>query len=626
MAPSAINDLASNGGNGQLQLGVPSGRPIRIAGCSGGVYDRKRAMEDMAKNEDVDVITGDWMSECNMTLRGSDKRDRLAQRKMATGSTEVAKGYEPYFLEEVDPAIPWLAKKGTKLAVNAGASDVHGLAEAVKELIKKHGVDLKVGEPFLNLPANKSIQEWGYDPVCAQCYLGGTGIAECFRAGADIVLCGRVADASPTVGAAMWWYGWNREEHLTELANALMVGHIIECSTYATGGYYSGFKDLGVNDLDMGYPIASIEESGESVITMEQGRDGLVNTATIASQLLYEIQGPLYYNSDVTASIEDVKLEQVGKNAVRVSGIKGLPAPATTKVGITAKGGWQAEFHFYLTGIDIPEKAAMIERQTKARMGKYLDKFSCLKFMIAGEVPENPDSQESATVDMRIFAQTRDDELLSGSSFVDSDRGSFARFCIENLLQSYPGGTMAPDMRTAVGRPFFEYWVSLMPQSFVEETAHLPDGTIKNIPPPTLTKEYPREQPSYPETTDPADLSSFGPTTRGPLGWIVMGRSGDKSSNANLGLFVRNEDEWDWLRTVLSTAKLRELLGKDDVGRQIDRCEMANIRAVHFLLKDHLDRGFNSTSSFDSLGKNLCEYIRSRHVDIPNKFLERGKV
>lgn len=99
----------------------------------------------MAKNENVDVITGDWMSEANMTLRGSDKRDRLANREMSTGSALVAKGYEPYFLEEVDPAIPWLAEKGTKLAVNAGASDVHGLAVAVKELIKKHGVDLKVG-------------------------------------------------------------------------------------------------------------------------------------------------------------------------------------------------------------------------------------------------------------------------------------------------------------------------------------------------------------------------------------------------------------------------------------------------------------------------------------------------
>ena len=269
----------------------------------------------------------------------------------------------------------------------------------------------------------------------------------------------------------------------------------------------------------------------------------------------------------------------------------------------------------------------MIERQTKARMGdKYLSKFSCLKFMIAGAVPENPQSQEEATVDLRIFAQTRDPELLAGNSFVDSDRGSFARFCIENLLQSYPGGTMAPDMRTAVGRPFFEYWVSLMPQSFVDETAHLPDGTVKKIPPPAKTQEFPREQPSQAETSNPIDLSSLGPTTRGPLGWIVMGRSGDKSSNANLGLFVRHEDEWDWLRTVLSTANLRQMLGKDDVGRQIDRCEMPNIRAVHFLLKDHLDRGFNSTSSFDSLGKNLCEYIRCKYVDIPNRFLERGKV
>lgn len=109
-----------------------------------GVYDRKRAIHDLAKNEDVDVITGDWMSECNMTLRGSDKRDRLANAAMKSGS-EVAKGYEPYFLDELDYAMPWLAKNKVKLAVNAGASDVHGLAEEVKALMKKHGVDLKIG-------------------------------------------------------------------------------------------------------------------------------------------------------------------------------------------------------------------------------------------------------------------------------------------------------------------------------------------------------------------------------------------------------------------------------------------------------------------------------------------------
>ena len=268
----------------------------------------------------------------------------------------------------------------------------------------------------------------------------------------------------------------------------------------------------------------------------------------------------------------------------------------------------------------------MIERQTIATMGPEIHKkFSCLNFSIAGTVPTDPQSQDEATVDLRIFAQSRDPDILSATALVDSDRASFARYCIENLLQGYPGSTMAPDMRQAIGRPFFEYWVSLMPQSFVEEAAHLPDGTVVKIPTPTVTKTYPREQPSY-NTRNPVDLASFGPTTRAPLGYVVLGRSGDKSSNANLGLFVRRDDEWDWLRSLLTVEKIRELLGKDDKGRQIDRCEMANIRAVHFLLKDHLDRGFNATSGYDSLGKNLCEYIRAKWVDVPDEFLARGRV
>lgn len=317
----------------------------------------------MARNEDVDVITGDWMSEANMTLRGSDKRDRLAGRgAMSTGSSLVAKGYEPYFLEELAPAVPHLARRGVKLAVNAGASDVHGLAAAVASMLASHGsgsaagrlrigvvdgddvtdavLDLyRRGEPLPSLPTDQSIQDWGHEPVCAQCYLGGTGIAECFRGGADIVLCGRVADASLALGAAMWWHGWDRGRDLDACAGALMAGHVIECSTYATGGYYSGFKALAAEggDLDLGYPIAAVESDGTAVFTMERGRDGLVSVDTVASQLLYEIQGPLYYNSDVTASIEDVRLERVGKDAVRMSGIKGLPAPSTTKGKIKSK-------------------------------------------------------------------------------------------------------------------------------------------------------------------------------------------------------------------------------------------------------------------------------------------------
>ncbi|KAK6384722.1 hypothetical protein LTS17_002285 [Exophiala oligosperma] len=611
-------------------------RPVRIAGASGGVYDRKRAIHDLAKNEELDFIVGDWMSEASMTLRGADRYGK-------NEGSLVGKGYEPYFLEQLEPALPDLAKKGIKLCVNAGGSDVEGLASAVQDLIKQHGINLSVGyvdgdditetvfdlikngQKFVNLSTGESLNDWGLEPICAQCYLGGSGIAAVFSAGADIVICGRVADASVCVGPAMYWHGWTRD-NLDELGGTLMIGHIIECSTYATGGYFSGFKQLGVDDTDMGYPIAHIDHKGEAIITMERGRDGLVSPETITSQLLYEIQGLNYYNSDVTANIESIRVKSVGKNEVKVSGVKGLPPPSTTRVGITAKGGYQAEFHFYLTGLDIQEKFEMVKRQTLAAMGGNVKKFSCLSFTMAGVVAEDPQSQDEATVDMRIFAQSRTPEILSAGGLVESDRGSFARYCVENLLQGYPGSTMAIDMRQAIGKPFFEYFPTLINQKLVKELAHFPNGESVRIEPPLLTKEYPPGQQQSSDTRSPADLTQFGPTKPAPLGYIAYGRSGDKSSNCNVGIFVRRDDEWDWLRTILTTEKMKQLLAKDYKGGRIERCEMPGIRAVHFHLVDHLERGYTATSGYDCLGKNCCEYIRVKILDIPVRFLERGRV
>lgn len=201
---------------------------------------------------------------------------------------------------------------------------------------------------------------------------------------------------------------------------------------------------------------------------------------------------------------------------------------------------------------------------------------------------------------------------------------------MENFLQSCPGASIVPDQRQSAAKGIYEYWVALLPQSVVNHRTRLEwsDETI-DIPPPTESATYPRQQQSY-ETKDPIDLSisnAFGPTTRGPLGWVVLGRSGDKASDANVGFFVRHDDEWDWLRNLLTVDKIKQLLGpKEYLGHGIDRFEMPNIRSVHFLIHDHLDRGFNCGSTLDGLGKNLCEYLRSRHVDIPDRFLARGRV
>jgi hypothetical protein len=144
--------------------------------------------------------------------------------------------------------------------------------------------------------------------------------------------------------------------------------------------------------------------------------------------------------------------------------------------------------------------------------------------------------------------------------------------------------------------------------------------------PPPSTQTYPRQQNSY-ETKDPVDLSTFGETVHAPLGYIVLGRGGDKASDCNNGFFVRHDDEWDWLRSFLTIEKIKELLGPEEFkGKPIDRFEIPHLRAVHFLLHDHLDRGFNSCSTYDTLGKNCMEYLRAKTVDLPKKFLDRGRV
>ncbi|CAK7206159.1 hypothetical protein SEUCBS139899_008944 [Sporothrix eucalyptigena] len=616
-------------------------RGIRIAGCSGGFTDRQRAIGDIAKNCDVDCIIGDWLSECTMTLHGAQKIENEKLKAEGRLPENVQGLYDPSFMENLEPALPYLKSKNIKLAVNAGASDTELLAQVVLKEVQRQGLDLKVawvagdevtdtvkrlydaGEDFVGLMTGKPLREWGHDIVCAQCYLGGAGVAEALRQGADIVICGRVADAATTVGAAMWWHNWDREADLDPLAGSLIAGHLIECSSYVCGGYYSGFKNLLESCENIGFPIAEIMPDGTSIITKEANTDGEVSVGTVESQLLYEIQGPLYYGSDVTAHIEGIKMEQLGKDKVLVTGVKGLPAPSTTKVGITAFGGYQAEFHIFICGLDLEAKAEWTEKQIRHSIGKNIDQFSCLSFQLNGYTMENPRSIESSTVDFRIFAQTKNKKLMDSASV---DVPGLNRWCLENFLQSCPGATLGNDMRQSEGKPFYEYFVTLLLQKEVKHQARLlwSDSVIDIPVQQNVRTDYPRDQKSY-ETTNPVPLDSFGPTTRGPLGWIVGCRSGDKASDANVGFYVRHDDEWDWLRSILTIDKIKQLLEKSDKGKKIERFELPGIRAVHFLLLDHLDRGYNSTSELDYLGKNIGEYLRAKYVDLPNKFLNRGR-
>ncbi|KAK3116448.1 hypothetical protein LTR53_003174 [Teratosphaeriaceae sp. CCFEE 6253] len=617
-------------------------RPLRVAGSSGGFTDRQRAILSLA-HCDVDVIVGDWMSECTMSWHGAAKAEFASK---GVSDAERAGLYDPSFMANLTPALGVLQEKGIKLAVNAGASDTEKLAKVVVKAIEEQGLSLKVawiegdevmdavnkllakGEKFENICFGGELKDWGFEPLAAQCYLGGAGIAEALRQGADIVICGRVADAAPTVGAAMWWHGWNRETDFDRVAGALMAGHLIECSSYVCGGYYSGFKALFDGCENIGFPIAEIQLDGSFYMEKEADTGGEISVGTCASQLLYEIQGPRYYGSDVVALLEDIKMTQVGKDKVYVEGIRGKPPPTTTKVGITAKGGWQAEFHYLLCGLDLEQKAEWTERQVRYSMGKNAERFSVLKFSLNGYSPADPQNQDVATADFRVFVQTKDRSLVVRDSM---EVPGFNRWCMENFLQSCPGATIENDIRQSAGKEFYEYWAALLPQSEVKHRVRLmwAGGKAIDVSVPKCVEEYgykrEERQWSY-ETKTPVALESFGPTTWAPLGWVVLGRSGDKASDANIGFFTRHDDEYEWLCSLLTIPKMKQLLGPEYNGKGVDRFEIRGIKAVHFLLHDHLDRSYNASSTYDGLGKNVCEYLRAKHVDVPNKFIRRGRV
>ena len=478
-----------------------------------------------------------------MSWHGAAKSEMT---KKGVSDEERAGLFDPSFMANLTPALPTLEKKGIKLAVNAGASDTEKLAKVVVKAVKDAGLNLKVawiegddvmqavnkllanGEKFENICFGGELKDWGFEPVAAQCYLGGAGIAEAFRQGADIIICGRVSDAAPTLGASMWWHGWDREKDFDQIAGSLIAGHLIECSSYVCGGYYSGFKNLFDGCENLGFPIAEIQADGKFYMEKEPGTGGEMSVGTCSSQLLYEIQGPQYFGSDVVAVLEDIKMTQVDKDKVLVEGVKGNPPPTTTRVGITSKGGYQAEFHYLLCGIDLEQKAEWTERQIRKSMGPENEKkLSLLKFSLNGYSPEDPWSQDVSTVDLRIFVQTKDRSLVVKDGI---DVPGFNRWCLENFLQSCPGATIENDIRQSAGKEFFEYWAALLPQSEVKHKINVMWTNEQiDVPVANAVKTYTERQWSY-ETKSPVPLEKFGPTTRGPMGWTVLGRSGDKAS------------------------------------------------------------------------------------------------
>jgi hypothetical protein len=568
-------------------------------------------MADMARAGGIDVLTGDYLAEVTMLILGK------ARAKDST------KGYAATFLQHLDAALEHLVAQGIRLVVNAGGLNPAGLAAATRELIARRGYDLRVshidgddvfsrldalqqaGHSLPHLTSGEPLSSWPHQPLTANAYLGAFGIARVLANGADIVITGRVADASVVVGPAAWWWGWTPDDY-DALAGAVAAGHVIECGPQATGGNFSGFRTIA-DLVQPGFPIAEIDCDGSSVITKNPGTGGAVTRDTVTAQLLYEIGEPAYLNSDVTTHLDTAALTDLGDDRVQIRGVRGSAPPATTKVAITGVGGWENSMILALTGTDLDAKAELVERSVH-RYIDAVDGLSAVAIDRVGQAQHDPDSQNAGTELLRIAVQ--------GTK--ETAGRAFSSRMVELALSSYPGlYTLGPPQP---GSAFGVYWPALLDQDLLDQTVHHHDGTTE-----TITRG--NSQDAWREVTpqgDPpvAQASRTDELVVASLGDLVHARSGDKGGDANLGVWVRDFQAWEWLDSTLTVDELRRLL-PETRELAIERYELPNLGAVNFLIRGLLGTGATSTLRLDAQAKALGEWLRSRSTKVPRSLVTR---
>lgn len=264
-------------------------------------------------------------------------------------------------------------------------------------------------------------------PLTANAYLGAWGIAECLAGGADVVITGRVTDASVIVGPAAAHFGWSRTDY-DQLAGAVVAGHVIECGIQASGGNYSFFTEIPTEQmLHPGFPLAEIHADGSSVITKHAGTGGLVSVDTVTAQLLYEVTGARYANPDVTARMDSIELSADGPDRVRISGVTGEAPPPTYKVSLNSIGGFRNSTTFVLTGLDIEAKAALLRTQLEAAMTV---RPAELEWTLSRT--DHPDADTEETASALLHCVVRDPDPANVGR-------KFSAAGIELALASYPG-------------------------------------------------------------------------------------------------------------------------------------------------------------------------------------------
>lgn len=584
--------------------------PLRIANCSGFYGDRLSAAAEMVRGGPIDVLTGDYLAELTLAILY-----RVRARKPALG-------YASSFLTQMEAVLGECLDKKIKVVANAGGLNPAGLAAELEAVAGRLGLRPKIayvdgddlmprlaelaaaGEPLAHLEHGAPLASGRGEPVTANVYLGGWGIARALAEGADVVITPRVTDAALVVGPAAWRFGWRADEW-DKLAGAVAAGHIIECGPQACGGNYAFFEEVA-DWRNLGFPIAEIAADGSCVITKHPGTGGVVNVGTVTAQLLYEIRSPRYYNPDVTARFDALRVTQAGPDRVRVFGARGEPPPAVSKVAVNRFEGYRNAMTILVAGARVEEKARILEAQLREAFAPLAP--ADLAFSLERSDAFDPARNEDAVARLHVAVADADEAKVGRA---------FSSRIVELALSTVPGFKLASPPGEAA--PLLTYWPALIANRFVKQRVHVAGRTFEIAPPPSLAGA---PDPSAAEATgDGPGVPMVASLQTVEFGRLFGARSGDKGGSANLGVWARTAAAYRVLDAFLTTSRLVELL-PDLAPYRIERHPLPNLNALNFYVEGLLGQGASSSQRFDPQAKTLAEYLRMKRVRLPAALVE----
>jgi len=588
-------------------------KPIKIGGASGFWGDSSVGAPQLVELGQVNYLVFDYLAELTMSI--------LA----AARAKDPELGYATDFVAVTLKAILRdVAAQGIRVISNAGGVNPQACARAIAALAAEQGVAVKIAvvEGDDVMPLVRQLREQGVTELqsgaalpekvlTANAYLGALPVKQALDRGAQIVVTGRCVDSAVTLGALMHEFGWAADDY-DRLAAGSLAGHIIECGCQATGGLHTDWESV-TDWAHIGYPVLECHADGSFVATKPTGTGGLVNTAVIAEQILYEIGDPRrYLLPDVTCDFSEVRLEQLGEHRVRVRGARGLAPGPAYKVSSTYMDGFRCAAQLTIVGLDAVRKArrtgeAILERTRELFTQRGLTDFSRTLIEVLGSEQGNF-GPHARTGDVR--------EAVLRVAVMHPQKAALELFAREIA----PAGTSwSPGTTGADGRPrpapAIKQFAFLLDKSRVTPQVVIGDEEIPVAVPAGQAPVPPAVQSQRGETP-----SASGPApaemVEVPLIRLAWARSGDKGDSSNIGIIARKPEWLPLLREQLTEERVAQWLAHLVQGT-VTRFDVPGIHAMNFLCTRALDGGGMASLRNDPLGKGMAQILLAMPVRVP---------